>query len=160
MKLPPLICAAALPFLASCAATAQSSPLSDLSWMSGCWAHEHGDTKEVWSEPEGELMFGYGVSKKDGKVRFFEELRIEARDGSAVYIASPNGGPSTSFTETDRTGLSVTFDNPDHDFPQRIEYGANRVALIAKISKLDGSGLQIFSMYRCKDDDAAEHHPQ
>ncbi|MEM5516732.1 DUF6265 family protein [Henriciella sp. AS95] len=140
------------------ASTACASPVAraPLDWMSGCWAHEHGDTKEVWSEPEGELMFGYGVSKRDDRVVFFEELRIEEREDGAVYIASPNGGPSTEFTETERTGLSIVFENPDHDFPQRIEYGANRIALVAKIAKLDGSGLQTFSMDRCKDDGESE----
>lgn len=120
-----------------------------LDWMSGCWAHERGDTKEVWSAPEGELMFGYGVSKTDGSVTFFEELRIEEREGGAVYIASPNGGPSTEFIETERTGLSITFENADHDYPQKITYGSNRVALVATISTIDDDKVRSWAMYDC-----------
>lgn len=127
-----------------------------LDWMSGCWAHERYDQREVWSEDLGGLMFGYGVIRNgDGKVTFFEDLRIEEREGGAVYVASPRGAPPTEFVETERSGLSVTFENPDHDYPQKISYGANRVALVATISTIDDDKVQSWAMYDCAEVEGA-----
>ncbi|WP_300395594.1 DUF6265 family protein [Henriciella sp.] len=130
-----------------------------LDWMSGCWKQQTGDTKEVWSASEGGLMFGYSVSVKDGKAGFFEDLRIDQRGDKALYIASPNGKSPTAFTETERTGATIVFENAEHDYPQRIEYGANRVALVAKISKLDGSEARLFAMGRCEEIESEAPEP-
>ncbi|MGB3626466.1 MAG: DUF6265 family protein [Henriciella sp.] len=153
-----IICAAGIPLLASCAANAEPAADMGLSWMTGCWAHEDGATREIWSAPEGGLMFGYSVTLRGGEAVFFEDLRIEMRDGKAVYIASPGGAPPTEFTETERGGISITFENPDNDYPQRIRYDLNRVALIATISLADGSKVRSFPMARCEtaEDDATE----
>ena len=125
---------------------------SPLDWMTGCWTHERYDQREVWSEDLGGLKFGYAVNRdENGKVTFFEDLRIENRSGSAVYIASPRGAAPTEFVETERTGLSITFENPDHDYPQKITYGANRVALVATISTIDDDRVQSWAMYDCKE---------
>ena len=147
---------AAMLFIAAPSAGTQESEAGlqrnalSLGWMAGCWAERGRDQREVWSEDLGGLLFGYGVARdENGNVTFFEDLRIEEREGGAVYIASPQGAPPTVFTETGRTGLSVTFENPGHDYPQRIEYGANRVALVAKTSMLDGSRTRMFSLYKC-----------
>ena len=55
---------------------------SPLDWMTGCWTHERYDQREVWSEDLGGLKFGYAVNRdENGKVTFFEDLRIENRSG-------------------------------------------------------------------------------
>jgi hypothetical protein len=127
------------------------SPNADpLDWMTGCWTHERYDQREVWSEDLGGLKFGYGVNRDaNGKVTFFEDLRIENRPGGAVYIASPRGTAPTEFVETERTGLSITFENPDHDYPQKITYSGNRVSLVATISTIDDDRVQSWAMYDC-----------
>ncbi|MDH3428088.1 MAG: DUF6265 family protein, partial [Gemmatimonadota bacterium] len=39
-----------------------------------------------------------------------------------VFLASPRGRPPTPFIASGVTDSSVTFQNPDHDFPQEISY--------------------------------------
>jgi hypothetical protein len=43
----------------------------------------------------------------------------------------------------------VTFENGDHDYPQRITYRAIEDGLTAEISKLDGSRPFAYSWTRC-----------
>jgi hypothetical protein len=52
----------------------------------------------------------------------FEFLCIAQRAGGLVYTAMPNGGGMTDFLLTKVSADSVTFENPDHDFPQSITY--------------------------------------
>ena len=47
---------------------------------------------------------------------------IEERDGRLFLIAYPSGPTETEFARSALDGSSVTFENPDHDFPQRIGY--------------------------------------
>jgi hypothetical protein len=136
--------------LAACA----SSPPRDLGrlgFMVGCWKSATSEDPaaavnlEVWSAPEGGLMFGYATTMGGGKLVTWEDSRIDLREGRAVYVASPEGQRATLFVETAPDPLAlaapgqVTFENPNHDYPQRITYRKIENGLSAKISKLDGS---------------------
>lgn len=75
-------------------------------------------------------MLGVGHTVKDGTVTAFEFLRIVAKDGRAVYVAQPGGGPATEFVATTHTAGRIVFENPEHDFPKRVIYersGADRL---------------------------------
>ena len=64
-----------------------------------------------------------GMSRTHGgKKPFFEFVRIEQRDAALYYIAQPHGAAPTEFRATSADGDSVRFENPGHDFPQRIIY--------------------------------------
>ena len=53
----------------------------------------------------------------------FEFLCIVEREGSLIYSAMPNGrSPATDFLLTQLTPDSLTFENPQHDFPKVIKY--------------------------------------
>jgi DNA-binding FadR family transcriptional regulator len=54
--------------------------------------------------------------------REFEFLRIEPRGGTPTYVAQPGGGTATAFGATVVSDTAVTFENLQHDFPQRIIY--------------------------------------
>src|SRR5690606_41355892 len=61
----------------------------------------------------------------------FLQIREEA-DGNVVYVALPSGQAETTFVMTASAPDSVTFENPRHDFPQRITYrllSADRLAV-------------------------------
>jgi hypothetical protein len=100
---------------------------ADLSFLVGSWANTDADgvsTEEHWTDARGGAMFGVNRVIRDGKTVFYENLRIErAADGSIVYLASPAGRmPPTVFTLTVSSSHHAMFENPDHDFPQRIAY--------------------------------------
>lgn len=125
----------------SAAATDQ---VDEMSWLSGCWISADESTREVWSEDFDGMMFGYSVTWKDAQVSFFEQLRIEPHETGRVYLASPRGTGTTAFTLTDMTHQSALFENPEHDFPQRLLYRRQGNQLAVNVSTLDQSrGFQV-----------------
>jgi len=109
--------------------------LKDLLWLAGYWVGSAGGTtmEEVWTEPAGGVMLGMHRDVKAGRLVFFEFLRIEQRASSVVYIASPRGTGATEFTLVSAGSAEVVFENPEHDFPQRIIYQREGDLLIARI---------------------------
>lgn len=124
-------------------------------FMVGCWQSADGVNKEVWSYPEGGIMFGYATTTKDGAVTTWEQSRIDLRPSRATYTASPEGQRPITFVEQPTAAtapgpaVSVVFENGDHDFPQRIEYRQAKEGLAATISKLDGSRQVPYVWERC-----------
>jgi len=114
-----LIAAAALPVVAS------PATIDDLAWLSGCWAaaNQESGSGEQWMPPAGGTMLGVSRRVHGGKTVAFEFIRItEQDDGKLVFIASPSGQETASFSMTSIGDREVIFENPDHDFPQRIIY--------------------------------------
>ena len=69
----------------------------------------------------------------------FDRLsRIRAEGGKLVYTALPSGQKEASFTSAQVTDSSLTFENPAHDFPQRIIY--RRRGVDALVARIEGPG--------------------
>lgn len=105
--------------------TVLPATIDDLAWLSGCWvaANQDAGSGEQWMPPAGGTMLGVSRSVHDDKTIAFEFIRIvEQGDGGLVFIASPSGQITTSFSMTSFNDHEVIFENPDHDFPQRIIY--------------------------------------
>jgi len=98
--------------------------LAAVAWLAGTWATRDlgGLTIETWSPPRAGLMLGQGQSIQGGKTKFFEHLRVEIAGGQLQLVASPNGGPTTTFAQAALGPGEVVFANPGHDFPQNIRY--------------------------------------
>ncbi len=109
-------------------------------WLPGCWTSPDGNVEETWTAARQEsFLFGYNVTSENGVARFFEQLRIELADGKFSLNAYPRGIGPTRFEESARTARSITFSNPDHDYPQVIRYERIGADLHATISLVDGS---------------------
>jgi hypothetical protein len=99
--------------------------ITQLSWLSGCWKAENAEpgSGEQWTRPAGGAMIGTSRTIRQGKMVEFEFMQFRTQnDGSLVFIAQPSGSPPTTFRlkALDKTG--VTFENIQHDFPQRVIY--------------------------------------
>lgn len=105
------------------------------SWMAGSWGGTTGGVvmEEHWTLPAAGLMVGMhrDVSPK-GKASF-EFMRIEQRKGTLVFLAMPGGRPATPFRMKSQDGARIVFENPDHDFPQRIIYWRDAGRLCARV---------------------------
>lgn len=152
-----LVSAAALGIvLAACASTPKRD-LGKLAFMVGCWKSADGVNLEVWSPPEGGIMFGYATTTKAGQLTTWEQSRIDIRPGRSIYSASPEGQRPTVFTEAAPDPLAlvgpnqVSFVNPDHDYPQRITYRGTKDGLAATISLMDGARPVSYAWARCED---------
>ena len=106
-------------------AAAADSPLNALTWLAGCWFGRSGknEFREHWMRPAGGLMMGMGRTTSDGKLQSYEAMRIELdATGVPVFVAKPSGQPEASFKSVKADATSIVFENPTHDFPQRVKY--------------------------------------
>ena len=140
--------------LGACASNPKMDP-GRFPFMVGCWQSADGVNKEVWSYPEGGIMFGYATTTRDGAVTTWEQSRIDIRPSRSTSTASPEGQRPITFVEAPNgaaagaPATSVVFENGDHDFPQRIEYRPAKEGLAATISKLDGTRPVQYVWERC-----------
>lgn len=106
---------------------ARGGGLEALDWLTGCW--QGGDTdrvvEEQWMGPRGGTLLGMSRTVTGGRTAEYEFLQIRQQDDGLFYIARPSGQAETSFKlVSDATQLAreAVFENPQHDFPQRIIY--------------------------------------
>jgi hypothetical protein len=110
--------------------------INDLSWLAGSWAGETAGIRmeEHWTAPDGNSMVGLHRDVGKGRTMLFEFLRIEQRGDQITYLSMPNGrAPATPFPLKELSGTRVVFENPAHDFPQRIIYWKDGNDLRARI---------------------------
>jgi len=73
--------------------------------------------------PAGGSMLGMSRTVADGKTREFEFMRIAREEsGDIFFIANPSGQKEARFKLIKADAREVIFENPAHDFPQRVIY--------------------------------------
>ena len=122
---------------------AATSPLAMPAFLSGCWEQRKNDgswTQECWTDTRGGVMIGSGRDGKGDEVRHWEWMRIErGTDGSLTFYGSPKGAAAVGFKAIEADATSITFANPNHDYPQRVRYVVTKDGLDAEVSLADGS---------------------
>jgi hypothetical protein len=110
--------------------------LTDLAWLAGSWAGTARgiEMEEHWTAPKGNSMVGLHRDVGKGRTLLFEFLRIEQQGDQIVYLSMPNGrSPATPFPLKEVSATRAVFENPTHDFPQRIIYWKDGSDLRARI---------------------------
>ena len=117
----------ALTALAPTLVRADDAQLERLGWLAGCWAAEKGEAGSVehWLPLAGGTMLGIGRTVRNGRTveHEFMQIRLNA-EGQPVFIAQPSRQKEATFVATSIDERAVTFENPAHDFPQRVIYRA------------------------------------
>ena len=131
------------------AALLLAAPLSAFSdahemptWMTGAWEHESGEdwADEYWTPLRADMMIGASRSGTGDTLKFWEHMRIQKEDDGAVVLwAIAADHKPVRFEATMSSENRMAFENPAHDYPQRIEYWREGDELKAQISLLDGS---------------------
>ena len=139
-----------------------AADVSELNWMSGCWAYDGRErgSGEYWMPAAGDMMIAVSRTVREGKTVAFEYLRImQTEEGSIALFAAPSGQEPARFDMIDFSGTRVVFENPEHDFPQRIIYElTDPTHLLGRIEG-NNSGEEMtidFSMTRISCDEFAE----
>jgi hypothetical protein len=116
-----------------------------INWLKGYWQRinvkEGRSAHERWEEVSNQELKGWGVSMRGNDTVFMEVLRIVVKDGSLYYVADVPENPNPvffKFTSMDENGF--TCENPEHDFPKKIEYQLRGDSLKA-ITSGDGKEL-------------------
>lgn len=123
-------------------AAAQVPPVDTLGWMAGCWAADGAEpgSGERWTAPAGGTLLGLSRTVKGGRTLEWEFMRIVTEpDGKVAFVALPSGQRETRFERVASPPDEAVFENPAHDFPQRVIYrrqGDDRLA--ARIEGLRG----------------------
>ena len=99
--------------------------IARLQWLAGCWASARGEpgSGEQWTAPAGGTMLGTSRTIKAGRTVEYEFVVILEDDaGGLAYVAHPSGQPLAAFQLARIADREVQFENPAHDFPQRVGY--------------------------------------
>lgn len=124
-------------------ASVRADAFTPVEWLAGCWTQtgREAGSVEQWMAPAGGVMLGMARTLKNGRVVEFEFMQIRAdADGRLVYIAQPHGRPPTEFgllRQKDGEGAEAVFENPAHDFPQRVGY--RREAADRLVARIEGT---------------------
>lgn len=127
--------------------------LSKTSWLIGTWQKQSakGILTESWQQLDDSTFVGRSFFVNNGDTVSSEFIRLEHRNGKLYYIptvADQNEGKPIIFTQTSLKDSSVTFENPEHDFPQKIYYQFQKPdSLIAEVSAM-ANGSQKSIVFR------------
>lgn len=124
--------------LALAAAPAAPTEVDKLAFLTGCWTLTRPSgarIDEQWLAPAAGTMIGMSRTVRDGKLREYEYMRIvPGDDGKPRFIALPSGQAESAFPVKEIGENAVTFEAPEHDFPQRILYKlVDKDTLVARI---------------------------
>lgn len=95
-----------------------------LSFLEGTWKVENKQQFEQWERVEDGLK-GKGYKLVDGKEQTLETLVIKEINGRIVYqatVINQNNGATISFPLNEKISDYYSFENPEHDFPKKIQY--------------------------------------
>ena len=98
--------------------------IRDVAWLQGCWEMREGDrvVEERWMPPRAGSMLGIGRTTRGEKLVEHEFIVLTERDGRLAYEAHPSGQATATFLSQPISGREVVFEDPTHDFPQRVGY--------------------------------------
>lgn len=106
-------------------ASTQAATVDELDWLTGCWASESKEraTTEHWLKPLGGMTLGISRTTAGGETLAFEFMRIQQEaNGEIYFIALPSGQKEARFKLVKSGSREAVFENPAHDFPQRVIY--------------------------------------
>lgn len=140
--------------LLSFSPAAAAQDVSDLRWLRGCWqteppreAESDATFTEVWIAPEAPVLLGYDYHEGEGEIQGWSQMRIES-NGRPEFVDMPLGSFPVRYRLVDEeTDNRATFENPDHDYPTRIEYRREGNRLYRRVSRA-GEDAQEFAYRR------------
>jgi hypothetical protein len=102
--------------------------LDKMSWVLGSWYMNtpDGTISEEWEKVNDSLYSGFSIMvTPKGDTVFIEDIKLTGNAEGLCYmptVSNQNKGEEVRFKEKTATGDEIVFENPAHDFPQRIIY--------------------------------------
>jgi len=120
---------------AGAGALAQPVGVQRLTWLQGCWAIDTPErvVEEHWMAPRAGSLLGMSRTLRGDRLVAYESVLLRERTGHFEYVVSPSGQATTVFTSIEVGDGNIVFENPRHDFPQRIGYTRRGASLDAWI---------------------------
>lgn len=120
--------------------------LAGMNWLIGKWENNSPDgySTEIWEQKNDSVYSGtsYFVIPSGDTVSS-ETISLQQNAENVYYIPTvknQNDGQPVKFTLTSATDTMLVFENPEHDFPNKITYTRiNQDSVVAQISgTMDG----------------------
>ncbi|MDI1255101.1 MAG: DUF6265 family protein [Flavobacterium sp.] len=123
-------------------------------WLIGDWENisNEGTLLESWEKKNDSTLIGTSFFIQNKDTVFAEQIALEEREKELFYIptvSDQNNGKPVAFKMTSATEKQVVFENPSHDFPQKITYNLiKKDSLVAEISGFQGGKMhsEVFKM--------------
>jgi hypothetical protein len=98
--------------------------LDQLSFMTGCWAFQSGDseTEEFWTKPSGGAMLGLSRTVRGGKTVFTEYTQIREQNGALSMFVQLGLAKSTTEFRLTKLSLNEAIFTSDLENPNRLIY--------------------------------------
>lgn len=110
--------------LAAPVAAPAPAGIARAAWLQGCWERTTGQrtVEEHWMAPRGKTMMGMSRTVQGDRVVEHEFLILREQGDQLAYEAHPSGQPSATFVSRTIDDKTIVFENPEHDYPQRVAY--------------------------------------
>ena len=113
--------------LLSCKKTEKENKLQTTDWLIGTWENKsnEGDMVETWSKNNDSLYSGSSYFIKGKDTLHSESIQLTQKANVVLYtptVKGQNNNQPISFQLTKQTSKQLVFENPKHDFPQKIVY--------------------------------------
>lgn len=136
-----LLLAVMAAFVSAC--KKESKPVGELSkaqWFLGNWENQtpQGDLYENWKQENDSLYLGESFFVKGKDTLFSEQVQLAQKGKDVFYTVSVKGQNDEKpvpFKLTKASADTLVFENPAHDFPNKILYRkVNKDSIVAAIS--------------------------
>ena len=130
-------------YFASCQKSKEVSKIVVADWLLGKWENKSadGNLSESWKKINDSIYDGESYFIKGKDTLHFEKIQMKQKGEDLFYIATVKGqnkDQPITFIHNDTIEKQLVFENPKHDFPQKISY-----SLITKDSiDIQISGIQ------------------
>lgn len=118
---------------------AEAATLAGVAWLEGCWeaVSPKRTIEENWTTARGHTMIGVGRTVRGDSLFEYEFLVLREKGDRLAYEAHPSGQPTTTFWSKEVTDSTAVFEDPEHDFPQRVGY--RRVGVDSLVAWIAGT---------------------
>jgi hypothetical protein len=111
----------------SCQKSKEVSKIVVADWLLGNWENksDDGDLLETWTKVNDSVYDGESYFIKGKDTLHFEKIQMKQKGEALYYIATvkgQNNDKPVTFKHNDTIQKQLVFENPKHDFPQKIVY--------------------------------------
>ncbi|WP_281226406.1 DUF6265 family protein [Flavobacterium aquiphilum] len=138
----------------------EKDQIKTANWLLGKWESkiDDGDLSESWEQLNDSTFQAKSFFIKGKDTLHFESITLQQKGEQLFYSATVKGqndDKSVAFRLTNKTAKQLVFENPKHDYPQKITYTQiNKDSLVASISgvQLGKPSSEKFGMKRMEED--------
>jgi hypothetical protein len=112
---------------ASCQKSKEVSKIVGTDWLLGKWENKSADGNllEIWKKANDSLFIGESYFIKGKDTLHSEQIQLKQKGENLFYIPTvkgQNNDKPVTFKYKDTIGKQLVFENPKHDYPQKILY--------------------------------------